>query len=67
VNATYRNGEWAIGLVNAVSVAVGGQQVVGARTPAISGPNGGSGIDAQCRDAVEQILTALRQHGLIAS
>jgi hypothetical protein len=67
VNATYRNGGWAMGVVNALSVSVGGQQVVGARSAAISGPTGGSSADAQCRDAVEQILTALRQHGLIAS
>jgi hypothetical protein len=65
VNATYRNGGWAIGILNALSIRIGGQQVVGARSAAISAPTGGSSADAQCRDVVEQILAALRHHGLI--
>jgi len=37
----------------------------GTRAAAIAGPAGGTTIDAESRTAIGQILTALRQHGLI--
>ena len=67
VAALYRAGAWEIGSVRASSVLVGGQQVVGARGAAISSPTGGTIIDAEGRAAISSILTALRQHGLIAT
>lgn len=44
---------------------VAGEQVVGARLNAISGPSGGTMVDSEARTAVAQILAAMRQHGLI--
>ena len=42
-----------------------GDQVVGSRQPAIASPSGGTTTDAEARAAIEQLLSALRQHGLI--
>lgn len=49
-------------------LAIGGQQVVGARQAAIAGlaDTGGAANDGACRAAVNAILAALRAHGLIA-
>lgn len=65
--AQYRNGAWEIGALHGSSVLVDGDQVVGARTGAIENPTGGGVVDAEARNAVAAILTALRQHGLIAA
>jgi hypothetical protein len=46
---------------------LGGQQVVGGRLAAIPSATGGATIDAQARSTIDQILSALRQHGLIES
>ncbi|HEX6603816.1 MAG TPA: DUF2793 domain-containing protein [Sphingomicrobium sp.] len=58
-------GGWEFGSVRAVSVVVGGQQVVGSRASAIASPAGGTTIDSEARTAIGQILSALRSHGLI--
>lgn len=63
--ATYRGGSWEMGTVRGSSLVLGGQQVVGNRAVAIDSPSGGSSVDAQARTAIGQILSALRQHGLI--
>lgn len=63
----FRAGTWEFGVVRASNVNVGGQQVVAARQPAIANPSGGSGVDANARAAISDILTALRNHGLIAT
>lgn len=42
-------------------------QVVGARAAAIADPAGGTVIDSEARTAVAGMLSAMRQHGLIAS
>ncbi|WP_028970118.1 phage tail protein [Sphingomonas sp. URHD0057] len=42
-----------------------GVQVVGARCSAIASPTGGTTIDTQARSTLNQLLSALRQHGLI--
>jgi hypothetical protein len=49
------------------TVIIDGNQVVGARRAAVATPTGGVTIDAQARDAITDILGALRGHGLIAS
>ena len=67
VPALYRANAWEIGSVRASSLLVGGQQVVGARGSAIAVPSGGTIVDAESRSAISAILTALRQHGLIAT
>lgn len=67
VAAAYRNGGWEVGLISAAALRIGGQQVVGAQAAAIAGPAGGISVDAQCREAVQLILEAMRRHGLIAT
>lgn len=66
VELCFRNGAWAEGSTRTNEVLVDGQQVVGARQPAIAAPVGGSVVDGELRAAVGQILVALRAHGLIA-
>jgi hypothetical protein len=39
--------------------------VVGASAAAIASPSSGSVVDAEARGAIDAILGALRQHGLI--
>jgi hypothetical protein len=63
--ATYRMGAWELGTLRGSSVVIGGQQVVGARLTAIASATGGTTVDSQARTAIDQILAALRQHGLI--
>jgi hypothetical protein len=63
--ALFQSGVWELGTVRGSSLVLGGQQVVGTRAAAIAGPAGGSTIDAESRTAIGQILSALRQHGLI--
>ena len=65
--ATYRNGGWELGLVRGSALVIGANQVVGSRAGAISEPSGGAQVDVEARSAIGAILTALRQHGLIAS
>ena len=50
--ANYREGAW---------------EIVGGRLGPISSPAAGSNVDVEARAAIDQILTALRQHGLIES
>lgn len=63
--ASFRNGAWDVGTLTGAAVKIGGQQVVGPRAAAIASPAGGSVIDSEARAALDGILTALRQHGLI--
>jgi hypothetical protein len=65
--ANYRSSVWEMGLLRGSSVIIGGQQVVGARASAIASASGGATADIQARTAIDQILAALRQHGLIDS
>jgi hypothetical protein len=51
--------------VRGSSLVLAGQQVVGGRLPAIPGASGGAVVDNEARAAIDQILTAMRQHGLI--
>lgn len=63
--ALYRAGAWEIGAVRGSSLLIDGKKVVGGRASAITVPAGGSTIDAQARATIGEILSALRQHGLI--
>jgi hypothetical protein len=63
--AVYRAGAWEFGQLRGSNVVLEGQQVVGARLPAIASPVGGAVVDAEARSAIGQILAAMRQHGLI--
>jgi hypothetical protein len=64
--ATYMPGGWEVGILRASQLVVEGEQVIGARAAAIADPAGGSLIDSEARIAVAGILSAMRQHGLIA-
>lgn len=66
VFASYVAGMWEIGSLRASALLVGGQQVVGARAAAVPDPAGGATVDVEARQAIDAILSALRQHGLIA-
>lgn len=62
---TFRSGAWERGMVRASALIIGDQQVVGARAAAIESPAGGATVDSESRTAIDAILDALRQHGLI--
>ncbi|WP_323126173.1 DUF2793 domain-containing protein [Stakelama tenebrarum] len=62
--ARFRGGAWETGTVHG-RLLVGGVQTVGARQPAIADPSGGATIDTEARTVVAQLLSALREHGLI--
>jgi hypothetical protein len=65
VFATFAGGIWELGAIRGSQLLIDGQKVVGARGAAIADPTGGSTIDAEARGALDQILAALRGHGLI--
>lgn len=67
LHATYADGRWVAGDVRARRVLVGGVPVLGPQRPAITPPAGGGTVDAEARAALDQVLAALRAHGLIAS
>lgn len=63
----YRSGAWEIGMIRGDALVVGGQQVVGPQLPAIAPATGGAVVDTQARAVLDQVLNALRGHGLIAT
>src|SRR3569623_1509159 len=65
--ARFRDGGWAIGTETATVLKLDGDQVVGARQPAIAEPSGGATIAAESRATLASILAALRTHGLIGT
>jgi hypothetical protein len=65
--AAFRNAAWELGMVRASALLIGGQQVVGPRAAAIQSATGGTVVDSECRAAIDAILDAMRQHGLIDS
>lgn len=67
VTVSYTGSAWETGTIRAEQVLVDGLQVVAARASAVPDPAGGSVVDAEARSALVQILSALRQHGLIAA
>lgn len=56
---------WSSGELPATKLVIGGDQVVGARQPAVPSPSGGTTIDAEARLSLDAVLVALRTHGLI--
>jgi len=63
--AVFRGGAWETGLLRGDALVIGGEQVIGARAPAIADPAGGATVDNEARTAIDAILDALREHGLI--
>jgi hypothetical protein len=56
---------WSSGSLPASGLVVAGQQVVGARQPAVPTPSGGTIIDVEARAAITSLIVTLRSHGLI--
>jgi hypothetical protein len=67
VVARYRAGAWELGTLRGSELVLDGSRVVGPRLAAIPAPTGGANVDPECRSAINGILAALRQHGLIES
>jgi hypothetical protein len=63
--ANYRLGDWEMGILRGSTIVIGGQQVVGSRATAIASATGGTTVDTEARATIDQILAALRHHGLI--
>lgn len=63
--AVYRTGGWELGMLRGSGVEVGGQQVIASRAAAIASAAGGTIVDSEARAVLDQILGALRHHGLI--
>lgn len=61
----WAGGVWATGVIAARRLEIDGVQVVAARQPAVAAPGGGSTVDAEARAAIDSVLIALRNHGLI--
>ena len=66
-SAQFRGGAWEFGVVRAGSVMIGGLEVLSTRSAAIPSPSGGSTVDSAARIAIDEVLAALRHHGLIDS
>ncbi len=64
--AQFRGGAWRVGELRAARLLVAGTPVVGPQRPAIAGAEGGETRDVQARAVLDQLLGALREHGLIA-
>ena len=56
---------WSSGEIPATAIRIGGNQVVGARQPAVPSPSGGTIIDEEARAAIDALIATLMSHGLI--
>lgn len=65
--AEFRDSGWEYGVIHADAVKIGGVQVLSTQDGPIPAPSGGGTVDSEARTAIEQILSALRHHGLIAT
>lgn len=62
---THDGGQWRDAALREDGLYIDGDRVIGPRREAITAPDGGNLIDAEARNAIGLILTALRNHGLI--
>lgn len=58
--AAWSDGNWPV-----AALTINGLQVVGPRLETVPSPSGGTIIDAEARAGVDQVIVALRTHGLI--
>ena len=58
---------WVSGRISGGSIWIGGEQVVGARKPAIALPTEGATVDGEGRAAIGAIIAVLQAHGLIGA
>lgn len=56
---------WLDDAVRSDGYYVAGQRIISARQATIADPSGGAIVDAVARGSISEILTALRNHGLI--
>lgn len=62
----YMAGQWSVGIIKSNEIQINGARVLSNQQPAIANPAGGSVVDDEGRSALTKVLTALRNHGLIA-
>lgn len=65
-NWRFSSGTRSFGIVKASEIHVNGVKILGDQRPSISDAHGGTTVDAEARDILAQILSALRSHGIIA-
>jgi Protein of unknown function (DUF2793) len=65
--AGFIGGAWTIGRIPLQRLFISGKQVVGEQSSAIQSPSAGTVVDTEARFAIGEILTALRNHGLVAT
>ncbi len=63
----YASGQWSLGVAHVAEVRVSGVKVLGAQQLPVANIAGGSVVDIEARNALGQVLAALRNHGLISS
>ena len=64
--ARYSEGVWRLGELRGRTVVIAGTAVLGPQRAAIATASGGTTIDVEARAILDEILNALRGHGLIA-
>lgn len=64
VFVVYNDG-WSTGVWPANGLRIGGRDVLAAPMAAVAGPAGGAVVDVECRAAVETLLSALRNQGIV--
>lgn len=64
VFSVYDDG-WSVGGWPAEGLRVSGRQVMSASPVSITAPGGGSIVDSQCRAALVQLISALRDQGIV--
>ena len=61
----YDGAQWRRGVGDFAEVRIEGQKVLAGRQPAVGSPMGGQFADLEARSAIQGILVAMREHGLI--
>jgi hypothetical protein len=64
---SYGTSGWETGVLRASRLLIEGRQVVGEQAGPIPDPSGGLTVDAEARSVIAEMLSALRQHGLIST
>lgn len=59
--------QWRLGRIVGRALIIEGKKVVGTQRPAIAQPAGGQVVDSEARLVLSAVISALRDHGLVAS
>lgn len=62
---TVHAGGWSAGGWPAKGLRVAGREILSAAPATIASPTGGSVVDSECRTALAQLLTALKDQGIV--